>query len=254
MTVGRAISPECSTDERREWQKEAAALAISSRRPTGWLGSRMMRSMYASGSSPDAAASCRTSSFARLTAPLGRPAPGRFPPCPFIVLSRGRPKTAGRTISGSGSSVPQYGTVAKRGAVRFRYREGASPFTERARNTQVHHCCADSARHARRGFQRRRARRRQVPRYIVGSVNLTEFFITFATSATFIVTLESANLAPVIPLVFGGLVSGPFAGYLVKIVSSRLLMLIVGSLLSQAKNFRQIIVTRSVHTVDPNEM
>jgi hypothetical protein len=23
MTVGRAISPECSTDERREWQKEA---------------------------------------------------------------------------------------------------------------------------------------------------------------------------------------------------------------------------------------
>ena len=27
MTVGRAISPECSTDERREWQKGAAALA-----------------------------------------------------------------------------------------------------------------------------------------------------------------------------------------------------------------------------------
>ena len=36
------------------------------------------------------------------------------------------------------------------------------------------------------------------------AVNLTEFSITFATSATFIVTLESANLAPVIPLVFGG--------------------------------------------------
>jgi carbonic anhydrase/acetyltransferase-like protein (isoleucine patch superfamily) len=35
------------------------------------------------------AASCRTPSFARLAAPLGRPAPGRFPPCPFIVLSRG---------------------------------------------------------------------------------------------------------------------------------------------------------------------
>src|SRR5262245_1343957 len=37
MTVGRAISPECSTDDRREWPKGAAALAISSRRPTGWL-------------------------------------------------------------------------------------------------------------------------------------------------------------------------------------------------------------------------
>ena len=95
---------------------------------------------------------------------------------------------------------------------------------------------------------------RQVPRYVVGSVNLTEFSITFATSATFIVTLESANLAPVIPLVFGGLVSAPFAGYLVKIVSNRLLMLIVGSLLSQAKNFRQIINTRSVDTVDPDEL
>ena len=71
MTVGREISPECSTDERREWQNGAAALAISSRRPTGWLGSRMIRNMYASGSSPVTAASCRTCSFARLAAPLG---------------------------------------------------------------------------------------------------------------------------------------------------------------------------------------
>ena len=45
MTVGREISPECSTDDSREWQKGAAALAISSRRLTGWLGSRMIRSM-----------------------------------------------------------------------------------------------------------------------------------------------------------------------------------------------------------------
>jgi len=29
---------------------------------------------------------------------LGRPAPGRFPPRPFIVLSRGDRKTAGRTV------------------------------------------------------------------------------------------------------------------------------------------------------------
>ena len=117
-----------------------------------------------------------------------------------------------------------------------------------ARNTQVHRCRADSAWHARRRFQRRRARRRRRrwmgsdrdkhagrrrprPALRVGSVNLTEFFVTFATSATFIVTLGLANLAPVIPLVFGGVVSAPFAGYLVKIVSNRLLMLIVGSLI-----------------------
>jgi uncharacterized membrane protein YfcA len=55
-----------------------------------------------------------------------------------------------------------------------------------------------------------------VPRYVIGSVNLTEFVVTVATSATFIVTLRLGDLAPVIPLVFGGLVSAPFAGYLVR--------------------------------------
>ena len=56
----------------------------------------------------------------------------------------------------------------------------------------------------------------QVPRFVIGSVNLTEFFVTVATSATFIVTLGLSDLAPVIPLVLGGLVSAPFAGYLAK--------------------------------------
>jgi uncharacterized membrane protein YfcA len=70
-----------------------------------------------------------------------------------------------------------------------------------------------------------------VPRYVIGSVNLTEFFVTVATSVTFILTLGLADLAPVIPLVLGGIVSAPFAGYLVKIVSTRLLMLLVGGLI-----------------------
>jgi uncharacterized membrane protein YfcA len=70
-----------------------------------------------------------------------------------------------------------------------------------------------------------------VPRYVIGSVNLTEFFITIATSATFIATLGLADLTPVIPLVVGGLVSAPFAGYLVRFISTRLLMLMVGGLI-----------------------
>jgi uncharacterized membrane protein YfcA len=70
-----------------------------------------------------------------------------------------------------------------------------------------------------------------VPRYVIGSVNLTEFFVTVATSVTLILSLGLADLAPVIPLVLGGLVSAPFAGYLVKIVSTRLLMLLVGGLI-----------------------
>ncbi len=70
-----------------------------------------------------------------------------------------------------------------------------------------------------------------VPRFVIGSVSLTEFFVTVATSVTLILSLGLSDLAPVIPLVLGGLVSAPFAGYLVKIVSTRMLMLLVGSLI-----------------------
>ena len=71
----------------------------------------------------------------------------------------------------------------------------------------------------------------QTPRFVIGSVNLTEFLVTVATSTTFIVTLGVADLTPVIPLILGGLVTAPFAGYLVKIVPTRALMLAVGVLI-----------------------
>ncbi len=70
-----------------------------------------------------------------------------------------------------------------------------------------------------------------VPRFVIGSVSLTEFFVTVATSVTLMLSLGLSDLAPVIPLVLGGLVSAPFAGYLVKIVSTRMLMLLVGGLI-----------------------
>ncbi len=70
-----------------------------------------------------------------------------------------------------------------------------------------------------------------VPRKVIGSVNLTEFFVTVVTSVTLVVTLGIADLTPVIPLIIGGLVVAPFAGYLVKIVPARWLMLAVGLLI-----------------------
>jgi uncharacterized membrane protein YfcA len=70
-----------------------------------------------------------------------------------------------------------------------------------------------------------------VPRFVIGSVNLTEFFVTVATSATFVVTLGVSDFAPVIPLILGGLVSAPFAGYIVRIVPTRVLMVLVGCLI-----------------------
>ena len=71
----------------------------------------------------------------------------------------------------------------------------------------------------------------QVPRFVIGSVNLTEFFVTLVTSATFALTLGLAELTPVIPLILGGLVSAPFAGYLVKVLPVRFLMIAVGGMI-----------------------
>jgi uncharacterized membrane protein YfcA len=70
----------------------------------------------------------------------------------------------------------------------------------------------------------------QTPRYVIGSVNLTEFFVTVATSATFALTLGLADLAPVIPLILGGLVTAPFAGYLTRVIPAKALMITVGCL------------------------
>jgi uncharacterized membrane protein YfcA len=69
------------------------------------------------------------------------------------------------------------------------------------------------------------------PRYVIGSVNVTEFFVTLATASTFTLTLGLADLAPVIPLVLGGIVSAPFAGYLTRVAPTRFLMALVGSLI-----------------------
>jgi uncharacterized membrane protein YfcA len=70
-----------------------------------------------------------------------------------------------------------------------------------------------------------------VPRTVIGSVSLTEFFVTVVTSLTLIVSIGVADLSPVVPLVIGGLVVAPFAGYVVKVVPGRWMMLAVGSLI-----------------------
>ena len=71
----------------------------------------------------------------------------------------------------------------------------------------------------------------QVPRQVIGSVSLTEFFVTVVTSATLILSLGVADLSPVIPLILGGLVVAPFAGYLVKILPARWMMVMVAALI-----------------------
>lgn len=76
--------------------------------------------------------------------------------------------------------------------------------------------------------------RGHTPRYVIGSVNAAEFFLTLAISITFLWTLLSGRLvleggfatgvASLAGLVLGGVVAAPIAGYVTKIVPARQLL------------------------------
>lgn len=78
------------------------------------------------------------------------------------------------------------------------------------------------------------------PRYVVGTVNTVEFFVTSAISAAFITALvtghwqEADGIGPhlwsVAGLVVGGVLAAPLAGFVVRIIPARQLMILVGTL------------------------
>jgi uncharacterized membrane protein YfcA len=70
----------------------------------------------------------------------------------------------------------------------------------------------------------------QAPRTVVGSVNVTEFFIAAAAATTFFIELGAAPLRELSALVLGGVLAAPFGGWVVKHVAPRLLMTLVGVL------------------------
>ncbi len=74
---------------------------------------------------------------------------------------------------------------------------------------------------------------RKEPRYVVGSVNFAEFFVTVAITATFVwqLGLEKFLWWVTIPLVIGGVVAAPLAAWACKRVSPYTLGVFVGALL-----------------------
>ena len=71
------------------------------------------------------------------------------------------------------------------------------------------------------------------PRSTIGSVSLSEFFLTTAISVTFIIALDlSQYWKVVLALIIGGAVAAPLAGYLSKVLAPRTLMIIVACVLS----------------------
>lgn len=76
------------------------------------------------------------------------------------------------------------------------------------------------------------------PRFVIGSVNTAEFFVTLLQAITFFTVMGQVHVAAVIGLIIGGVVAAPFAAYISKNLAARRLMLLVGI----------VIITLSIRT------
>lgn len=69
----------------------------------------------------------------------------------------------------------------------------------------------------------------QTPRYVIGSVNTAEFFVTLAQTIIFFSFLGLEEFWKIIAgLAVGGIIAAPFAAMLVKKISPKVIMIIVG--------------------------
>lgn len=71
------------------------------------------------------------------------------------------------------------------------------------------------------------------PRFTIGSVNFTEFFVTFAESVTFVLTLNFLSYWRIIlGLLIGGVMAAPLAAFLARRLPVKALMILVGLLIT----------------------
>ncbi len=68
------------------------------------------------------------------------------------------------------------------------------------------------------------------PRTTIGSVNLTEFFVTLAEAITFLLTLGMLDWPVVIGLIAGGAIAAPLGAYLTKKIPTKIMLIVVGLL------------------------
>jgi len=66
------------------------------------------------------------------------------------------------------------------------------------------------------------------PRITIGSVNLTEFFVTLVESVTFALTIGLVHWKIILGLMIGGGLAAPVAAYVCKYLPYRVLMTVVG--------------------------
>ena len=66
------------------------------------------------------------------------------------------------------------------------------------------------------------------PRYAIGSVSLSEFFVTLTISATFMLTIGLDLFPIIVGLVIGGVIAAPLAAMTTKHLPDKVLMAMVG--------------------------
>ncbi|MGL4497000.1 MAG: sulfite exporter TauE/SafE family protein [Beijerinckiaceae bacterium] len=71
----------------------------------------------------------------------------------------------------------------------------------------------------------------QAPRMVLGTVALSEFFVTLATTATFFTHLGIVHIELLLALVAGGIIAAPFGSIIAKHVKPHVLMIAVGCLI-----------------------
>ena len=81
------------------------------------------------------------------------------------------------------------------------------------------------------------------PRKIIGSVNIAEFFVSFAQSALFIAGIGLMPLDIVIGLIIGGAIAAPIAAYLTSRIPTKVMYFVIGTIiiLMQIRLFIQLM-------------
>ncbi len=75
------------------------------------------------------------------------------------------------------------------------------------------------------------------PKRVIGSVNITEFFITISSSVVFMFFVDIRDWKPTLGIIAGGLFAAPFAAYIVKIIKRKPLTIAIGSLIAAISLF-----------------
>ncbi len=81
------------------------------------------------------------------------------------------------------------------------------------------------------------------PRFVVGSVNLAEFFVTVSESAAFFLTIGFLHWNVILGLMLGGVIAAPIAAMLTKRIPVKPFMILVGVLiiLMSLRNLFQLL-------------